>query len=143
MYKFRYTRENGQTYTHNLPAPVECNIEEEKVAKEGSGRSSNDGTMVLEYLGIASVVDIKWGLMPNTKEYTNLYRILESLPDFFTFIYPSPNGDKSFELECYNSRWNIQTFKIRAENIYFTGLTTKFVSKDLRPINDEEPILLD
>ena len=141
MYKFRYTRENGQTYTHSLPAPVECTIEEEKVAKEGSGRSSNDGTMTLEYLGIASVVNIKWGLMPGTKEYINLYKILEALPDFFTFIYPSPNGDNEFELECYNSKWSIQTFRIRSEKVYFTGLTTKFISRDLRPLNDDEPIL--
>ena len=140
FYKFRYER-NGKIYTHLLPNPVNCDIDYEKVAKEGSGRSGNSGTMSLEYLGLATIIKMSWDLMPEEKQYRNLIKILESLPDFFTFIYPSPDGDLTKEIECYNNKWSISIFKIKNNNAYFRGLVTTFTSKDLQEITDLEPIL--
>lgn len=141
-FKFIYER-NGTTYTHAIPAPIECSIDEEKIAKEGSGRSGNTGSMSLEYLGIQTAVNLAWDLLPNSKDYINLYKILKSLPDFFTFVYPSPNGNNAEQLECYNNKWNISFFKITSTNTYFRGLNTRFISVNLSPIENIEPVLED
>ena len=142
FYKFKYIR-NGTTYIHDLPNPVSCDIDEERVAKEGSGRGGNCGTMAIEYLGLQTAVSVYWDLLPNTKDYINLYRILESLPPFFTFIFPSPNGNNAEEIECYNSKWRVSTFKIKGNNTYFRGLTTSFISKDLKKLRNVEPELIE
>lgn len=139
-FKFKYTR-NGTQYEHILPAPIECTIEEEKVAKEGTGRSGNTGSMSIEYLGLATIINIAWDLLPSTKEYRNLYMILKYLPDFFTFVYPAPDGNNAREVECYNNKWSIKYFRIKQNNTYFRGLTTKFTSKNLENILDTEPVL--
>ena len=140
MFKFKYSR-GSNNYEHELPAPIEISFEEEKIAKSGTGRSANNGSMTLEYLGIATKINIKWDLLPTSKDFNNLYKILTYLPDFFYFVYTNAEGELE-ELECYNNKWSYSVFRALNDGMYYRGLTTSFTSKDLKEISESEPTLL-
>jgi len=141
VFKVRYDR-NGTTYEHIIPAPVQGGFQfmEERVAKEGSGRNST-GEMFIEYIGSVSQINLKWDILPSTTEYQRLYRILNALPTFFTFIFPHPNGDSQFEMECYNNKINIEGWLFTKKGNYYRGLSTTFTQANATAIPVDEAIL--
>lgn len=142
MFKFKYTRDGVNFIEHELPAPLPFTFDAEKIAKAGTSRNAQTGEMFLNYIGIAEKITLKWDLLPNTKAFTNLYRILEALPDFFFFIFPHPNGEGAYELECYNNLWSVNAFLFTANDKFYRGLSTTFVSKNLKTIPSTEPVLV-
>lgn len=142
MFKVRYDR-GGQTYEHTIPAPVQGGFmfTEEKVAKEGSGRNSLTGEMFIEYIGSVSQVTLKWDLLPTSTEYHRLYKILNALPTFFTFIFPHPSGDGAYEMECYNNKISVEGWLFTKKGMYYRGLSTTFTQSGVSEIPDVEMVL--
>lgn len=67
-------------------------------------------------------LSVSWNVIPESKEFFELVYLLDNLPEFFTMIFPHPNGNNQYSMTAY--RGNPLSMSMRCFYQNSTGLVS-------------------
>lgn len=82
-----------------IPTPAEFTYSVEDLDAEGY--RTQDGLLHRKRIGKVGKLHCKWSIVPGTQDYYNFFNLLDNLPEYFTVVFPHPNGTNNYSLTMY------------------------------------------
>lgn len=115
-----------------IPTMAELDFSVEDIDID-SGRTA-DAKMHRKRIGKKIKLSCGWDYIPDTQEFYNLFNLLDNLPEYFTIVFPHPNGNNKYQIEAY--RGNPLTTKMlvfreinNQKKSLWTGLKINFIER--------------